>query len=299
MAKNSNKKEEIGLGLRALLEGMNSDITADITDKELVNTICDIPIQQIEVNPYQPRKDFDEVALQELAESIKIHGIIQPITVRVLAPNQFQLISGERRLRASKLAGLTQIPAYIRIADDQAMLEIALIENIQREDLNDIEVALTYHRLIEECKLIHEQLAQRVGKSRSTVTNFLRLLKLPPEIQLGLKNHKISMGHARPLLSLEHIDLQLNAYKQIINQQLSVRQVEQLVKTLNAPKIKKNNLNPNNYPLKAHFNSIEKSLSSQLSAKVALKVQNNGRGQILIPFVNTDDLNRLLDLLKH
>ncbi len=234
-AKKSRKA--LGRGLGALLQDsetsnkkeQNEELVPASGDKASIN---EIPVEQIEVNPFQPRTHFDKEALEELAESIRIQGIIQPITVRKLSDDSYQLISGERRTQASKLAGLKAIPAYIRTADDQQMLEMALIENIQRENLNAIEIALSYQRLLTECDLKQEQLGDRVGKNRTTVNNYLRLLKLPPDIQLGLKEKKISMGHARAIINIDDIDKQLSVYKKTVADDLSVRKVEALVRDL-------------------------------------------------------------------
>src|SRR5918993_1680938 len=228
------KKGGLGRGLNALIEG-SYDKKVDPQILHEVNTIAEIRLSQIETNPFQPRTHFDQTALEELAESIKVQGIIQPITVRQLDANTFQLISGERRFQASKLAGLETIPAYIRKADDQQMLEMALIENIQREQLNAIEIALSYQRLLSECNLKQEELGDRVGKKRTTVTNYLRLLKLPPDIQIGLRDNQISMGHARALINIDNVDLQLQVFNRIIAEELSVRKVEEIVRQINNP----------------------------------------------------------------
>lgn len=293
------KTKQLGRGIHALLSGMGP--TAEEESKEevvkaLANTVAEIPVTSIEVNPYQPRIEFDEEALAELSESLKIHGLIQPITVRRLAANQYQLISGERRLRASKLAGLEKIPAYVRIANDQEMLEMALVENIQREELNAIEIAHTYQRLIEECSLTHESLAKRVGKSRTLVTNFLRLLKLAPDIKKALQTKEITKGHAMALAQVEDIAVQLSILKQVKNLRLSVRATEAMVKrhlddSPAAPKATKAKL-----PL--DYQPVQRKLRKELGAKVELKLKEDGKGQILIPFGSTEDLNRLLELLE-
>ena len=223
--KTSQRKSALGRGLNALLQ--DSPL---LTDKRPGGAVKEIPIEQIKANPFQPRQDFDPTALQELSASIQVHGIIQPLTVRQLAPNDFQLIAGERRLHAAKMADLQHVPAYIRRADDQQMLEIALIENIQRENLNPIEIALSYQRLLTECQIKQETLGTRVGKNRSTVNNYLRLLKLPPDIQIALRDQKISMGHARALIGVEAMETQLGIFKEIIEKDLSVRSVEALVR---------------------------------------------------------------------
>lgn len=290
------KKKELGLGVRALLsniEAQTQEKQAEVV-RELTHTVAMIPVGEIEVNPFQPRKDFDEDALNELAESLTVHGLIQPITVRRLADRQYQLISGERRLRASKIAGMAEVPAYIRLANDQEMIEMALVENIQREDLNAIEVAITYQRLIDECDLTHENLSDRVGKKRSTVTNFLRLLKLPPDIQKGLKEDAISMGHARALLSIDDFALQHSIFKKIIAERLSVRETEDLIRRYNEDRAPK----PAKAKLPSDYQNVQSSLRNYLGSRVQLKVKNNGSGQIAIPFTSTDDLNRLLDLIE-
>ncbi|MBC8464750.1 MAG: ParB/RepB/Spo0J family partition protein, partial [Bacteroidetes bacterium] len=233
----ADKKRALGRGLSALLKNPETDITSSETTAETEKTagsISELSIHQIEVNPFQPRTEFDPEALEELSASIQQLGIIQPLTVRKLGYDKYQLISGERRFRASQLAGLTKVPAYIRIANDQEMLEMALVENIQREQLNAIEVALSYQRLMEECKLTQERMSERVGKKRSTVTNYLRLLKLPAEIQVGLRDGEISMGHARALINVSNIDTQINIYKDTIANGFSVRDVEQIVKDFGA-----------------------------------------------------------------
>jgi len=240
MAKKVRKKE-LGLGIKALLSNIDHQVeeSPEMVVKELSHTIALISVSAIEVNPFQPRKEFDENGLNELAESLKTHGLIQPITVRRLNENRYQLISGERRLRAAKIAKLKEIPAYIRIADDQEMLEMALVENIQREELNAIEIAITYKRLIEECELTHEALSERVSKNRTSVTNYLRLLKLPPEIQQALKLKLISMGHARALVGVDNILLQNALFKETIDRNLSVRALEKLIREAGEPKAKK------------------------------------------------------------
>lgn len=286
--------------MRALLTSMDASANAPEPKEEIVkvlsNSVAMIPVGEIEVNPFQPRKEFDKEALEELAESLKVHGLIQPITVRRMADRQYQLISGERRLRASKLAGLEEVPAYVRLANDQEMIEMALVENIQRENLNAIEVAFTYQRLIDEIEhLTHENLSERVGKKRSTVTNSLRLLKLPPDIQKSLKMGEISMGHGRALLAVEDIALQSTIFKKVINEELSVRETEKLIKSYKEPAPAKTAPPPS---LPSDYQAVENNLKSYLGAKVNLKLKSNGSGQISIPFASTDDLNRLLDLIE-
>lgn len=296
----ANKKEALGKGIRALLSGIEEDVgSADgLNSKELSakTGVARIPLDQIEINPFQPRAEFDEEKLNELKDSIEIHGVIQPITLRSLGKNKYQLISGERRLRASKLAGLKDIPAYVREADDQEMLEIALIENIQREDLNAIEISINYQRLLEECNLTQEALSKRLGKNRSTVTNYLRLLKLPPQIQNGIKDKSISMGHARALITLEDTLAQSDIFEQIVQKGLSVRQVEALAKNYK-PKAKRENEKSKELPLA--YRKIQDELSSALSAKVTLKPKKGDRGDIVISYSSDEELDRLLDQLSN
>lgn len=291
------KKKDLGLGVRALLSNIETQTQEQQAEvlRELTHTVSMIPLEEIEVNPFQPRTDFDPTALNDLAESLKVHGLIQPITVRRLADRQYQLISGERRLRASKMAGLREVPAYIRLANDQEMIEMALVENIQRSDLNAIEVAITYQRLIDECALTHESLSERVGKARETVTNYLRLLKLPVDIQQGLKQGLITMGHARAIIALDDFLLQSRVYKEIIANGLSVRATEALVRSYKEPATRKSTARN---PVDNQVQAVENNLKSFFGAKVQLKVKPNGGGLINIPFSSNDDLNRILDLLE-
>jgi ParB family chromosome partitioning protein len=287
----------LGRGLDAILQSPETDITADdISGKYVVGAIAEIDIEKIETNPFQPRNDFDEILLRELADSIKSQGVIQPVTVRKLGYDKYQLISGERRFRASKLAGLTRIPCYIRLANDEQMLEMALIENIHRKDLNPIEVAISYQRLIEELKLTQEKLSEKVGKNRSTITNFLRLLKLPVEIQIALRDDLISMGHARALLSLKDESMQYSLLNKIIEKGLSVREVEKIVQGLNTPVIDNNKGNKNDLPEK--YKEAARVLSNRFNTKVSLKKYNNGKGNIVFNFKNDKELDRILNLLK-
>ena len=292
------KKTGLGRGLKALLD--DSDLPENdrqqlSKESASLGSISSVKISQVQVNPFQPRTDFNPEALHELAESIKLQGLIQPITVRQSGQNSYQLISGERRLRASRLAGLTEIPAYVRTANDQQMLEMALIENIQRENLNAIEVALSFQRMIDECHLKQEQLGERVSKNRSTVTNYLRLLKLPPAIQVSIRDKEISMGHARALVSVEDVDKQLYLFQEIIKHGLSVRKVEELVRQLqNVGKVRK--------PVKANgisfqYMKIQDDLASKFSTNVKLKLDEKGKGSIEIGFMSDDDLNRILEML--
>lgn len=293
----AKQKNALGRGLGALLNDspVNQPKMPRKASVSASSSINDILLDNIEVNPYQPRTHFDEVALNELKDSIKTQGIIQPITVRKLATDSYQLISGERRLQASKLAGLTTIPAYIRKANDQQMLEMALIENIQRENLNSIEVALSYQQLITECGLKQEELGDRVGKKRSTVTNYLRLLKLPPNVQTGIRDGTISMGHARALIGLENIETILNVFKKITEQGLSVRKTEELVRLLNSPKLEKKELKSNSES--PEIKKLQSELSSHFGTKIQIKANSMTKGEIKIPFVSTQDLNRILEIL--
>ena len=293
------RKGGLGRGLGALIEGSKTAMPAP-AEANPVSVVGEIPIGQIETNPYQPRTHFDKDALEELAESIRVQGIIQPITVRQLNSTTYQLISGERRYQASKLAGLETIPAYIRKADDQQMLEMALIENIQRENLNAIEIALSYQRLLSECNLKQEELGDRVGKKRTTVTNYLRLLKLPPDIQIGLRDNLISMGHARALINIENVDLQLEVYHRTIKEELSVRKVEEIVRHLsNGPKNAKPEPNPSPNKYTGEIKKVESRLSTYFGTKINVKSNNEGKGEIKIPFVSVDDLNRILEILNY
>lgn len=295
------RKTGLGRGLSALLDDSESahppkqQVNA-VSETEQIGNISHVSLTEVETNPYQPRTEFDQVALNELADSIKIQGLIQPITVRKLAANKYQLISGERRFRASKLAGLTQVPAYIRSANDQQMLEMALIENIQRENLNAIEVALSFQRMIDEVGLKQEQLGERVGKNRTTVTNYLRLLKLPPAIQASIRDQKISMGHARALINVDGVDKQLFIHQEILEKGLSVRKVEELVRNLQHVPLKTSD-KPKEKAVSFQYQKLQDDLASKFATRVKLKVSQNGKGAIEIPFMSDDDLNRILELL--
>jgi ParB family transcriptional regulator, chromosome partitioning protein len=298
----STKKSALGKGLSALLENADTDVTSKtgVTGSTgVVGSVAQIQLDQIEANPFQPRVDFDKEMLQELADSIKEQGIIQPITVRKLGYDKYQIISGERRFKASKLAGLTTIPAYIRVANDQGMLEMALVENIQRQDLNALEVAISYKRLLEECSLTQEELSTRVSKNRSTVTNFLRLLRLPPEIQASIRDGRLSMGHARAILGVENIDRQLALYHEILEKQLSVRDVENLARERGNKSTLRKKENQQKNQLSFEFTKIQNILSSHFGAKIQLQRAQNGSGKIQIPFENDSDLNRILELLNY
>jgi ParB family chromosome partitioning protein len=294
------KKSVLGRGLSALLDA--NDTTGN--DKPIANktgnqvaVVISIPLDNIEVNPFQPRSTFEEESLRELSDSIKIHGVIQPITVRKLDNNKFQLIAGERRLRASKLAGHKEIPAYVRNATDQESIEIALIENIQREDLNPLEIAINYKRLQDECELNQDKLSERLGKSRSTVTNFLRLLKLPPDIQAALRDNKITMGHAKALLAVDHLPTLLAAFKDTVSKNLSVRQVEEMVKSLQSkPRRTTTAVSPNKTSsLPLTVKKMQDELTSTLSTKVQISRADDGKGEINIKFYNDDDLERIVE----
>ena len=292
------KKQALGRGLSALLKDPENDIKS-VNDKnadKVVGNIIELELSLIEINPFQPRTSFNEESLNELSRSIKELGVIQPITVRKTDFNKFQLISGERRLRASKLAGLATIPAYIRIANDNESLTMALVENIQRHDLDPIEIAISYQRLIDEIQLTQEQMSDRVGKKRSTIANYLRLLKLDPIIQTGIRDGFISMGHGRAIINIENLDIQTEMYQKIVSQNLSVRETEALVKNYHEsllPKTAK--------PKSITFDvkeSHKKEFTEYFGASVDVKVSGNGRGKITIPFNSEADFNRIFQLLK-
>lgn len=293
-------KTDFGKGIRALLanpaeleQAVQENPQAVV--RELTHSVALLPIEQIEANPFQPRTEFDQEALQELADSIRVHGLIQPITVRRLHDRAYQLISGERRFRASQMAGLREIPAYVRIADDQQMLEMALIENIQRQDLNAIEIAISYQRLKEECNLTDEQLSERVGKQRSTITNYLRLLKLPVDIQQAIKNGSISMGHARALAGVSDVAFQLSLLRQILQDDLSVRAVEDIIARHQAERLGPKKRAEKRLP--DALRHIQDRFSAFFGTKVDLKRNERGKGQIVIKFDNDAELNRILDIL--
>jgi ParB family chromosome partitioning protein len=299
MTSNPKKRSALGKGLGALLDNASTDITT--TTSSVTGGVALLPISSIEANPFNPRTNFEKEALEELSQSIRIHGIIQPLTVRKLGRDNYQLISGERRFRASQLAGLTEVPAYVRVANDQAMLEMALVENIQREDLNAVEVALSYQLLIDEIGLTQEQLAQKISKSRSSITNHLRLLKLPAEIQLGVRDNLISMGHARALVSAGEEDRQLDLYRQIIDFQLSVRDLEELIRTglskeetISTPSLVKNST----IELTVQQDIFKNHLSDRIASKVDIKKTAAGNGKITINFSSETDLNRIIELLN-
>ena len=296
MAK-ATKKQALGRGLSALLKDPANDIQSaeDKNADKVVGNIIDLDISNIEVNPFQPRTSFNEDALRELASSIKELGVIQPITVRKLSFDKYQLVSGERRFRASKLLGNTTIPAYIRIANDQESLEMALVENIQRQDLDPIEIALSYQRLIDEIQLTQEQMSNRVGKNRSTIANYLRLLKLDPIVQTGMRDGFLSMGHGRALINIEDANDQLNIYEKIIADKLSVRQTEAFVKNYHKTASTET---PKQTETPEFIKEGTKDLASYFGAKIDVKVSKNGRGKITIPFSSEEDFNRIQKLIN-
>lgn len=301
MSSNTKKRSALGKGLSALLENAETDITSTSGTGGVVGSISTIAVEKIEANPFNPRTNFEKEALEELSRSIAEHGIIQPLTVRKLGRDKYQLISGERRFRAAQLAGLKEVPAYIRIANDQTMLEMALVENIQREDLNPIEVALSYQRLIEECNLTQDQLSQKISKSRSSITNHMRLLKLPADIQAGVKAGKITMGHARALVSAGEEKAQLELYERCLSESLSVRDLEAILRgeeiaavaTTKTPirATSPGKLNDQEY-------TIKEFLSDRLATKVDIKKSSNGSGKIVLTFNSDVDLSRIFELLS-
>ncbi len=298
------KKPALGRGLSALLENSKTDITTKVQGENapVANSVSVLLITQIETNPFQPRTHFEEEALQDLANSIKQHGIIQPITVRKLGYDKYQLISGERRYRASQIAGLKEVPAYIRVANDQSVLEMALVENIQREDLDAIEISLSYKRLIEECNLTQEQLAEKVSKQRSTVTNYLRLLKLPAQVQLGIRDGLISMGHARAIINIDNPGTQIEIYKQIIDQELSVRATEELARgekaaVASTPK-KASSTNSAKSVLSFEDKKLENDLNDIFHNNVVLRKKEKNKGAITIAFSNENELQHILSFFN-
>ncbi len=299
-----DKRNALGRGLGALLNDSvqvnavkkPTDNHSNQTETAGLKGVNAVKISEIEVNPFQPRTEFDEQALQELADSISVQGLIQPVTVRKTGVNSYQLISGERRLRASKLAGLTEIPAYVRTANDQQMLEMALIENIQRENLNAIEMALSFQRMIDECNLKQEELGDRVSKNRSTVTNYLRLLKLPPVVQSSIRDGQISMGHARALVNVEDAAKLLYIHHQVIEKGLSVRKVEDMVRELQKTPAK-NSIAKKVFSPSFEVQKIQADLASKFNSQVKVKVGQQGKGSIEIPFLSEDDLGRILEML--
>ena len=294
-----SKKPALGKGLGALLQNADTDITIGSKSEDvgnIVGAVSSLSISEIEANPFQPRTQFEKDALVELSDSIQELGIIQPVTVRKLGYGKYQLISGERRFRASQIAGLKEIPAFIRIANDQEMLEMALVENIQRQDLDAIEVAFSYQKLMEECKLTQEKMSERVGKKRSTVANYLRLLKLPAEIQLSIRTRDISMGHARALVNIEGEKQQLTISRRIVKEGLSVRQVEEIVKGKKEKEITSSKKSSSS-DLSFNQQKIKDDLSDFLNSNVQLQSNSNGKGKLTIPFASEKELERIMDLL--
>jgi ParB family chromosome partitioning protein len=284
------RKNALGRGLGALI-----DDASEVNKPKTNAAIQEIAISEIEANPWQPRTQFDEERLKELSVSIKELGIIQPLTLRKTADDKYQIIAGERRFRASKLAGLTQVPAYVRTVEDDAMLELALVENIQREDLDPIEIAISYQRLIDECDLTQESMSDRVGKKRSTIANYLRLLKLPAEIQLGLRVKEISMGHAKALVNIDNTDLQIKLYEKVIKQDLTVRKIEQLARDLNQKKEVEKQA-PSNTKSE-EYEALQKQLSSFFNTNIQFNRTDKGKGKIVIPFASDEELEKIISIL--
>jgi len=296
------KKPALGKGLSALLENETTDITSQApaqNHQPTVGSIAEVEIAKIETNPFQPRSKFEVEELNNLAQSIRELGIIQPITLRKMGYDSYQIISGERRFKASQLAGLVKIPAYVRVANDQGMLEMALVENIQRSELDAIEIGLSYQRLIDECKLTQEELSHRVGKNRSTISNYLRLLKLPAEIQEGIRANRLSMGHARAIINIEDPTAQLEVYKQIIADTLSVRKTEELAKEKKAPSSTKSAPSAKRLPLSLIDKKIKAKLSEKLKVEVKFQRSDEDKGKIVIPFESEDELQAIVELLDN
>lgn len=292
-----SKKKALGRGLNAILESPETDITSrDISGNYVVGAIAHLNVNSIESNPFQPRSHFDESELAELTMSIQTQGVIQPITVRKMGYDKYQLISGERRLKATRLAGLTEIPAYIRVANDEQMLEMALVENIHRQDLNPLEIAISFQRLIEECEMNQEDLSKKVGKDRSTVSNYIRLLKLPTEIQIAIRDNRISMGHARALIGIDDLKTQLIILHRILEKKLSVRQVEELVRNLTDEQPLPKQHEPAILPVK--FEKAKETLNNKLNTKVEMKVNAKGNGSILIKFASDEEFDRIISHLQ-
>lgn len=290
------KKKALGRGLSAILESPETDITSrDISGEYVVGAIAHVPIHQVEPNPFQPRTHFEESDLAELTISIQEQGIIQPITIRKLGYDKYQVIAGERRLKAARLAGFTEIPAFIRIANDEQMLELALVENIQRQELNPLEIAISFQRLLEECQMNQEELSKKVGKDRSTVANYIRLLKLPTEIQIAIRNGRISMGHARALINIDDTKTQLIILHRILEKKLSVRQVEEIVRELTPENPVKKRSETQILPVK--FEKIKETLKSKLNTEVSFRLNSQGKGSIIITFKSDNDFDRIVSKL--
>jgi ParB family transcriptional regulator, chromosome partitioning protein len=294
------KKQALGRGLSALLNNNDNEILSELkhnSGRAASGTIANIPVDSIVANPYQPRQDFDEMALEELADSIRQQGIIQPVTVRMAENGSYQLISGERRLKASKIVGLEMIPAYVRTSTDHGMLEMALVENIQRKNLNAIEIAITYQRLIDECDLTQEQMSEKVGMNRTTVTNYLRLLKLPAAAQLALRQEKVSMGHARALINVKNINKLLAILDDIINKDLSVRQTEQLVRSVDTDIVQEEKAKAPILPVK--YTRFREQLSKLSGLKVDLKKNSRGHGSVTFRYKSDDELEKFISKFRH
>lgn len=301
MTSSKQNKEILGKGIRSLLQSIDSDLKTTTgslkTDVvEAATNILRIPIDHIQPNPKNPRRDFNETALQELASSLKQFDIVQPVTVSKLGDGKYQLVAGERRLRAAKIAGLKDVPAYVRQSNDRELLELALLENLQREDLNAIEIGLSYRRMMDELNYTQEQVAERMGKERSTVTNYIRLLKLPPDIQVAVRNGELSMGHARALINIDTIDKQIYLFSEIKNKQLSVRQTEELVRKLYRSHSNAVKSSPKTN-LSEAYKRIEDNLASYFSTKVTLKHNSDGKGNIVIEYYSNEELNKILELM--
>jgi ParB family chromosome partitioning protein len=293
----TSKKKALGRGLDAILQSPETDITSrDISGDYVAGAIAEIEITKIESNPFQPRTDFDEGSLEELARSIKLQGIIQPLTVRKAGYDRYQLIAGERRLKGATLAGMKAVPCYIRVANDEQMLELALIENIHRKDLNALEIAISYLRLIEELNLSQEDVSQKVGKDRATVANYIRLLKLPAEVQYALRHEQISMGHAKAILSIAPVELQLKTLLRIVEKGLSVREAEQLAKDIQLPPAPKKETGKINIPQNLQQESIR--LHEKIGTAVNITSNNKGQGSLVIKFSSENDLERILRILN-
>jgi len=292
-----NKRSALGRGLEAILQSPDTDITSkDISGNYVVGAIADIEIDKIEANPFQPRNKFEEEALAELAASIGEQGIIQPVTVRKLGYDKYQIISGERRIRAAKIVGLTEIPCYIRVANDEQMLEMALIENTHREDLNAIEIAISYQRLMEECKLTQEELSKKIGKQRSTIANYIRLLRLPAEVQVAIRDGLITQGHARSFINIESRDDQLMLLKEILDNDLSVREIEKQVQKINKSGRKKAKKSAAQLP--ERYREMPVALSKEFGTKVEFKRNAKGKGTIVIGFKSDEELERIISFLQ-
>lgn len=299
----TNKKSALGRGLSAILQSPETDITSkDISGEFVAGAIAEIEIDKIETNPFQPRSEFEEASLNELAESIRQQGIIQPITVRKMGYDKYQLITGERRVRAAKIAGLDRIPAFIRIANDEEMLEMALVENIHRNDLNPLEIAMSYQRLIDEVGVTVNEVANKVGQNRSTVVNYTRLLKLPPEVQVAIRDRQISMGHARAIINIDDIEDQLIILKEIIEKELSVRQVEQWVRDLkkaqNSQENQEEKSKTEKITLPDSYLSFQANLAQKLGTEVQISCNAKGKGQIVIRFKNEEEFQKIQALLQ-